>query len=174
MLPHGLDKMGKSGYSPRGITMALWKRIFGGEGDSRERNLLADLLTDYREEVRLAHQVRNHAEKVPYPAVGETLKGIAAEQERHARLLQEKILSLDGQVGEMEGEIKGGKNSWARLTYDLQDCKALEKRYIEQVMRWDPEEPEVVELLRTLERKTAGQCALLRDLALRSDPHALD
>jgi len=154
--------------------MALWKRIFGGEGDSRGRSLLADLLSDYREEIRLARQVRNHAEKVPYPSVGETLKGIAGEQERHARLLQEKILSLGGQVSEMESEIKRGKNSWTRLIHDLQDCKVLEKRYIEQVMRWDPEEPDVVKLLRTLERETVGQCALLRDLALRSDPHALD
>ena len=154
--------------------MVLWKRIFGGEGDSRKADLLADLLTDYQEEAHLARQVRDHAEKAPYPVVGEALKGIAAEQERHAQLLQEKILSLGGQVGEVVEEVKRGRNAWARLTHDLQDCKALEKRYIEQAIRWDPDMPDVVELLRTLERETAGQCALLRDLALRSDPHALD
>ncbi len=154
--------------------MTFWRRIFASEGDSRRRDLLADLLTDYREEVLFARQVRDHAEKAPYPAVGETLKGIAGEGERHAQILQEKILSLGGQVGEVVGEVKGGRNSWARLTHDLQGCKALEKRYVEQAVRWDPEEPEVVELLRTLEREMAGQGALLRDLALRSDPHALD
>lgn len=154
--------------------MALWKRIFGGVGDGGKAGLLADLLTDYQEEVRLTRQIRDHAEKAPYPSMGEALKSVAAEQERHARLLQEKILSLGGQVGEIVGEAKGGKNSWARLTHDLQDCKALEKRYIEQAVRWDPEMPDVVELLRTLERETVRQCALLRELALRSDSHALD
>jgi hypothetical protein len=154
--------------------MALWRRLFGGEGDSRRKDLLTDLLTNYRQEVLLARQVRDHAEKAPYPTAGETLKGIAAEQERQARLLRERILSLGGQVSEVVGETKGGRNSWARLTHDLQDCQALQKGYIEQAIRWDPEEPEVVELLRTLGRETVGQCALLRDLALRSDPHALD
>ena len=153
--------------------MALWKRIFGGKGGG-EVGLLADLLTDYREEIRLTRQIRDHAEKAPYPTLGETLKDMAAEYERHARLLQEKILSLGGQVDEAVDEIKGGENSWARLTQDLQDCKALERRYIEQAIRLDPEMPDIVELLRTLERETAGQCARLRDLALRSDPHALD
>lgn len=154
--------------------MALWKRIFGGEGDGGKAGLLADLLTDYQEEVRLARQIRDHAEKAPYPSMGEALKSVAAEHERHAQLLQEKIFSLGGQAGEGVGEVRGGKNSWARLNQDLQDCKVLEKRYIEQAIRWDPERPDVVELFRTLEEETARQCALLRDLALRSDPHALD
>lgn len=152
--------------------MALWKRIFGGEGG--KAGLLADLITDYQEEARLARQIRDHAEKAPYLYICEAHKSVAAEHERHAQLLQEKILSLGGQAGEVVGEVKGGKNSWARLTHDLQDCKALEKRYIEQAVRWDPERPDVVELFRTLEGETARQCALLRDLALRSDPHALD
>ncbi len=154
--------------------MALWKLLFGNEDEGGEEDLLADLLADFREEVRLARQLRAHAEKTPYPWMGQALKDMAVRHEHHAQLLQEKILSLGGGVPEVQGEVKEGKNNWVRLTHDLQDCKALEKAYIEQAIRWDPDVPDVVQLLQALRAEISAEVAQLRDLTLRSDPLAMD
>ena len=99
---------------------------------------------------------------------------MAEEQDRLVQLLHDKIVALGGEVSDNVGSLKGGKNYWARVVHDLEDNQALRQRYNEQGIYWDPDFPDVVVLYRTLEHEKARLNALLRDLALRADPHALD
>ena len=69
---------------------------------------------------------------------------------------------------------KEGKSHWARVVHDMQDNLALERRYNEQAIRYDPALPEVAALFRTLAREKGQISALLRDIASLADPHALD
>jgi hypothetical protein len=99
---------------------------------------------------------------------------VAEEQGRLAHLLRDKIIALGGEVSEQIAPVRGGKNHWARVTRDLEDIQALRRHYNEQVIHWDPDLPEVVALYRALEQGKNRIAALLRDIALRADPHALD
>jgi len=156
--------------------MGLWERLIG-TGPAKEndaRSVLPELLASYREEARLTRQIREHADHAPHQIGAQRLRVVAEEQDRLAHLLRDKIVALGGEVSEQIAALRGGKNHWARVTRDLEDTQALRRHYNEQAIHWDPDLPEVVALYRTLEQGKNRIAALLRDIALRADPHALD
>lgn len=155
--------------------MEFWERLLGSTPPTKDTHaLLEALLASYREETRLARQIRAHAEKAPHPAGARRLQEVAEVQERLIRLLSDKIVALGGTPTDEAGAIKEGKNHWTRVVHDLQDNQALERRYNEQMIYWDPEVPDAAALFSTLQREKARLNAILRDVALRADPHALD
>lgn len=156
--------------------MGLWERLIGsGPAQGKEvSHLLSALLTNYAEEARLARQIRDHAERAPNHASTRLLQVVAGEQDQLVQLLHDKIVALGGEAKNGGGSSKGGKNHWVRVGCDVEDNRALEQRYIEQATVWDPEFPDAAGLFRTLEREKSRLNALLRDIALRADPHALD
>lgn len=156
--------------------MGLWERLIGtGPAQEKDaRSVLPELLASYREEARLVRQIREHADQAPHQIGAQRLRVVAEEQDRLAHLLRDKIVALGGEVSEPSAPIRGGKNHWARVTRDLEDTQALRRHYNEQAIHRDPDLPEVVALYRTLEQGKNRITALLRDIALRADPHALD
>jgi len=156
--------------------MGLWERLIGS-GPAQEKDasrLLPELLASYTEEARLARQIREHAEHAPNHASAQVLRAVADEQDQLVQLLHDKIVALGGEAGNNVGSSKGGKNHWTRVVCDLEDNRALEQGYIQQLIYWDPEFPEAADLFRTLEREKGRLNARLRDIALRADPHALN
>jgi len=158
--------------------MGFWQRLFAGEPlevHNPER-LLPQLLASYQEEVRLAQQLRAHADQAPHQAGAQGLRAAAEEQERLVSWLRDEIVAQGGEGNDNAGSIsiKEGKNHWARVVHDMQDNLALERRYNEQAIRYDPALPEVAALFRTLAREKGQISALLRDIASLADPHALD
>jgi len=156
--------------------MGLWDRLIGtGPVEKNDaRSVLPELLASYGEEVRLARQIREHADHVPHQVGTQQLRAVAEEQDRLAQLLGDKIVALGGEVSDHIASLRGGKNHWARVTRDLEENQALRRHYNEQAIRWDPDLPDVVVLYRTLEQGKTRIIARLRDIALRADPHALD
>ena len=156
--------------------MGLWERLIGSSSaqERAPRHLLSELTALYREEVRLAQQLRAHADHAPHHAGSQLLRTAAEEQDRLVGLLRDAMVARGGQENDETGPIKGGKNHWTRVVHDLEDNTALLKRYTEQAIYWDPDLPDVVTVLRTLEHGKNRINAFLRDAALRADPHALD
>jgi hypothetical protein len=156
--------------------MGLWERLIGtGPVEEKDaRSVLPELLASHREEVRLARQIREHADHAPHQIGAQQLRAVAEEQDRLAQLLRDKIVALGGEVSDHIAPLRGGKNHWARVTRDLEDNQALRRHYNEQAIHWDPDLPDVVELYRTLGQGKTRIIAVLRDIALRADPHALD
>ena len=99
---------------------------------------------------------------------------MAEEQERLVAWFRDKLVALGREGSDNTGSIKEGKNHWARVVHDMQDNLALQRYYNEQAIRYDPALPEPAALFRTLAREKGRISALLRDIALRADPHALD
>jgi len=158
--------------------MGFWQRLLAGEpleAHNPER-LLPELLASYQEEVRLAQQLRAHADHAPHQAGAQGLRAAAEEQERLVSWLRDEIVAQGGEGNDNAGSIsiKEGKNHWVRVVHDMQDNLALERRYNEQAIRYDPALPEVAALFRTLAREKGQISALLRDIASLADPHALD
>jgi hypothetical protein len=156
--------------------MGFWQRLMGGEpAEGRSpQDVLPELLASYQEEVRLARQIREHAERAPHQAGTQGLLAVADVQDRVVRLLGDKIATLGGSGRDGAGPLKSGKNHWARVVHDLEDNHALEQHYNEQAIHWDPALSDMTALFRTLEREKHQISVLLRDIALRADPHALD
>ena len=154
--------------------MGLWRYIFGNEGESAHEDVLCDLTAVFQEEARLGRQIGEHAGRTPYPWMGELLHRLADGHERRAARLQKTLHALGRWVTQQDSETKVGKNNWTRLETDLRECVALGRRYAEQAIRWDPALPDVVEMLWAFEKEVAQERDHLRDLALRSDPLAID
>jgi len=156
--------------------MGFWQRLIGGEAaEGRSpQDVLPELLASYHEEVRLARQIREHAEHAPHQAGTQGLLAVADAQDRVVRLLGDKIATLGGSGHDGAGPLKSGKNHWVRVVHDLEDNHALERHYNEQAIHWDPALSDMTALFRTLEREKHQMSVLLRDIALRADPHALN
>jgi hypothetical protein len=156
--------------------MGLWECLIGtGSASSQQPGqVLAELRASYREEIRLTQQIRAHAEQSPHQAGAQELRAVADGQEQIVQLLREYITARGGEVQDNVGLLKTGKNHWARVVHDLNDSQALERRYIEQAIDWDPEVPDAAAFFYNLAQQKSRLNALLRDVALRADPHALN
>jgi len=137
--------------------------------------LLDDLTTAYHGELKVAQQLRTHAEGVPYPTLAGNLQRLADTQEANAALLRSEIERLGSPVPPPESSApRSGRNYWERLTYDLDDLRAMNRRYIELAQHWDTEYPEAAGLFSRLARETGESGKVVRDLVARSDSHAVD
>ncbi len=133
------------------------------------RSVLADA---YRELARLANQLKLHAEKAPYPFVGERLRRMAAEKEKSTALLFDGIEQLGGRVAKFDSSIPSGRNHWERMLQDVEDQKRVEARLTDEVSRLALEAPDHSQLLRRLLEVERRHRATLLDLLARADPQA--
>ncbi len=156
--------------------MGFWERLVGSEQPQHKDQglLLPELLANYQAEIQLAKQIQAHSELSPHQAGADQLRAAAQEQERIATFLQDKIVDLGGECQESDTTPKEGQNHWARVVLDLADSKAITQKYNEQAIFWDPDVPDAAVFFLTLERDKQRLNALLRDIALRADPHAID
>jgi hypothetical protein len=154
--------------------MGLWERVRDLAGGSKRRIVL-DLADAYHEELRVALQLRLHAERVPYPNLAATLLGLAEREDAHAALARERLAELGATVAAAgAGAPRGGHNYWERLTLDLEDLRAKGARYRELAQHWDIADAETAALFDRLAREDATLCRVIGDLIARSDPHAED
>jgi hypothetical protein len=152
--------------------MGLWSRLFGTTAESRD--LVSDLLDDYRAEATQAIQLRRHAELARYPQVAERLRALAEIEERHAGLLRDHILGLGGGIPPVAPTPLGGRNQWERIVAARKAAQEKRRRLIEHATHWDPDEPTAARLLARIYDEDGETLSAYDDVVVRSDPHALD
>ena len=154
--------------------MGLWQRM-RELGGGAKRRILVDLADAHREELRVALQLRVHAERAPYPDHAATLLGLAEREDAHAAAVRQHIEHLGAVPSSGEpGAPRGGHNYWQRLTFDLEDIRAKSSRYRELSLRWDVDDAETAALFDRLAHEDAALGRVISDLITRSDPHAED
>jgi hypothetical protein len=154
--------------------MGVWTRVRELASGPRRR-ILAAITAAYHDELRVAQQLRLHAEHVPYPNIAARLLALADQADARAVLLRERATDLGGAVDAAgPGAPRGGRNCWERLTVDLGDLRAQSKRYLELAQHWDIEDAETAALFARLAREDGAMCRVVGDLVARSDPHAQD
>ena|SRR3989442_1381668 len=152
--------------------MGRLSRLLGaGEG---ARDLLADLVEDYRAEAQHAILLRQHAERARYPQVATALRRLAALEDRHAGWLRDRIVARFGEVPTVDPELVSGKNQWERLVTAFAAAQRKRRRLIEQISHWDPGEPDAVELFRRIRDEDHAEFPVYEGLIMRSDPQSLD
>ena len=152
--------------------MTLWSRLFSAGGVARD--LVDDLIEDYRAEAEQAAHLRLHADRARYPQAADALRRLADVETRHAGWLRERINVLGGTLPDLQPVPPPGQNQWERAVSALQAAQRKRKRLIEQIAHWDPDEPEIVDLLRRIETEDTAEQATYEHLIMRSDPHAID
>ena len=115
-----------------------------------------------------------HAEHARYPQAAEALRRLAEVEERHAGWLRERLTTLGGQVPVVEATSSAGNSPWERAVAALQAAQGKRRRMVEQIGHWDPDEPEVVELLGRIEQEDLRALGVYEDLIMRSDPQSHD
>ena len=143
-------------------------------GTGVTRDLLADLAEDYRAEAAQARHLRAQADRARYPQMAAALRRLADIEDRHATWLRNRLASLSAAVSEPDAPSPPGVNQWQRTVAALHDAQAKRRRLVEQIARWDPDEPEVVELLRRIEQEDAREFPIYEGIIVRSDPQAVD
>ena len=152
--------------------VGVWSRLFGA--GEVPRDLVGDLLEDYRAETEQAAHLLQHAARARYPQVADTLRRLAEVETRHAGWLRDRLALLGAAAPAVEPGPAPGGNQWQRAVAALQAAQRKRKRLIEQIVHWDPDEPETVELLQRIEREDVGGHEAYEGLIMRSDPHAID
>ena len=144
-------------------------------GDRRgARDLLADLVGDYRVEVEAAAHLRAHAEQAPYRQARETLLRLADAEDQHAALLRKLIDTLGATVPDVAPTIPSGLNHWGRMADAFERADEKRRRLLEQSIHWDVDHPEIAAALARLAREETGNRRLLEELVTRADSLALD
>jgi hypothetical protein len=151
--------------------MGLLSRLFG---TTAARDLLADLAEDYRAEAEQAARLRAQADRARYPQAADALRRLAQVEERHATWLRDHIVNLGGEVPALATPEVQGRNQWERAVGALHEAQAKRRRMIEQVAHWDPDEPDVVELLHRIEQEDLREQTVYEALIMRSDPQSID
>jgi len=152
--------------------MRWLNRVFGGHGDARD--LVEELVADYRAEAEHAEHLRDHATRARYEQAADTLRRLAAQEDRHAEQLRDLILSLGGGVPPVAPNPIPGRNPWERAVNAHKAAQAKRQQILARINAWDPEQPAAVDVLRRIEREDAQSMAIYDDLVMRADPQSLD
>ena len=156
-----------------GMLDKLSRLVMGG-GPQREAT--AALQECYRLSVVRAQQLRQHAAVAPQGYSGESLKDLAADEERQTQRLRDALRAAEQALPPVltEAPATGALNHWARLVQDLQMHRDSARRLRELAMRFAETLPSTAELFDQLCRQEVTHCEHLRGLIARADPQALD
>src|SRR5213593_4980985 len=72
--------------------VGVWSRLFGS--GEVPRDLVGNLLEDYRAEAEQAARLLQHADRARYPQVAETLRRLSEIETRHAGWLRDRLALL--------------------------------------------------------------------------------
>jgi hypothetical protein len=143
-------------------------------GTDATRDVVADLEEDYRAEVTQAARLRAQAERARYPQMAAALRRLGEIEDRHAGWLRAHLVSLGGRPPAVDPAPAVGANQWQRATASLHDAQAKRRRLVEQIAHWDPDHPDVVDLLRRIEHEDTRELEVYEGIVMRSDPQASD
>jgi hypothetical protein len=142
-------------------------------GRTPQLRLRRELRAAYLETLRVARQLREHAGRMPYPAMATEVERLAAEADGHVAELAAALRGLGGDADRDVAAVpREGRNAWARLTTDLADLQSLHRHYTEMALHYDVDFPDVAGTLDRLARVTVRMEQRVRALIARADPHA--
>jgi rubrerythrin len=152
--------------------MGFLSRLIGS--GARPRDLLTDVSEDYRAEVEQAALLRAQAERARYPQAAEELRRLAEVEDRHAGWLRDHLSALGGRPPDVTAPRVAGSNQWERAVGAYKAAQMKRRRLIEQIVHWDPDQPETVSLLQRIEQEDTREQRAYEGLIMRSDPQSLD
>ena len=151
--------------------MGLFDRFRPVSPEKRGLQELAELAG--RKEA-LIKRLKRHAAMCPYPAMNKDLEAIAEKQEELFDSLRGCLMERDMWPRPPESLPREGLNSWERLSGDLEMLLAQTVGFQRASVIWEPIDGEVADRLMAI-ASADGECeTMLRKIAAKCDPQALD
>jgi len=150
-----------------------WLRFLGLVPNGRQRSLNI-VERWYAEEKQHVRRFTYHAQQMQYPQFRNKLLEIAADEQKHADWLGDKITLLRGKFPEVQEISLGGANSWQILLADLEEEKHCAAELLEQIRLTQAEFPDVGEVLQRIYDDEIKHRNEIQEMLLRSDPLALE
>lgn len=126
------------------------------------------------ESERVAASIARHARMCDLAGLKAGLETAAAAEAADAQALRVLLLAHDVSPSPPGAELREGANHWARINSDLAAEVELVRSLNAAAAEWEGVDPGIAERLRELAVGKDETLGLLRDLALRCDPQALD
>jgi hypothetical protein len=108
------------------------------------------------------------------PGIKDGLKTLAAAEDADARVLRGMVWTHHVWPTRPESSISAAANNWARLSADLDAETELIRALNGAIAEWEGVNHELASRLREMVASKEQSLRLLRALALRCDPQALD
>jgi hypothetical protein len=149
-----------------------WSRFLGLAQDGKQA-AIEMLQKRYTEEEQHARLLGVHAQRMRYPQFQEMLLRIAADEKKHVEWIGEKITRLGARIPEIPPIPLDGANSWQVLLLDLERERRCARELMEQMQTIQSEYPELTDGLRQIYDDSKRHQAVIQDMLIRSDPHAV-
>lgn len=154
-----------------------WKKLVESldQKKSAEAELLRLMNQEYVEEIQIAADLKESADKIPYDHLRQKLIDIAEAEERHAALLREKILELGGEPPERDtdprDESRSRRKTFEQLLRDLEEEKEDYVSFLKASFRAeDAGRPDVKELFDQIREEERQHREELIDVLTRLNP----
>jgi hypothetical protein len=122
----------------------------------------------------LSLTLARHAEQCDYPALKPGLEKLAGLEAADSRKLRAILLARGTQPATLDASASDGANNWARINADLAAEIEILRALTAAIAEWQGPDPKVAEELQAMVEAKESMISRLRDLGLKSDPHALD
>jgi hypothetical protein len=136
--------------------------------------LLAQLARTAGGAETLAANLKRHAEVCTAPAIKQRLEQLAGTEAAQAAALRALVLERGAWPAMPNTPVREGSSNWERLNHDLDLHVRLWRELNVQLAEWESADPALAETLRRFAEDEDRNIAVLRDLALKCDPQALD
>ena len=122
----------------------------------------------------LVERLKRHAAICAYPNIKAGLEQIGAREAVHLKAL--KAILADNGMWPRPPEPPGheGSNNWERLGRDLELLAEISRLVNRQAVNWEPADPQMAQRFAEMYAEDYDNTSMLRDLALKCDPQALD
>lgn len=141
---------------------------------SPRETLLAELADIAGRKQSLIDRLKRHAGMCAYPNIKAGLEQLAIREAAHVKTLN-AILADNGMWSRIpEPRTHDGSNNWERLNGDLELLAELSRMINQQAVRWEPVDAELAQRFAAMYPEDYDNTSVLRDLALKCDPQALD
>lgn len=152
-----------------------WQEKLGGlfrVFSDGKQNALEILSRHYVEESQQSRRIAYHADRMQYPHFRDKLRAISADEDKHAKWLEENIRALDGTPPVVPEISYSDKNSWESLLADLEEHRQCAAELLMQISQLREDFPRAADTLQRIYDEGARHREEIRAMLMRSDPQA--
>ncbi|MFZ0890212.1 MAG: hypothetical protein WA005_17355 [Candidatus Binataceae bacterium] len=122
----------------------------------------------------LVEHLKRHAEICAYLNIKAGLQQIAVREGAHLKAL--KAILADNRMWPRPPEPPSheGSSNWERLGRDLELLADISRLVNREAVNWEPVDEQMAQQFSAMYAEAYDNTSLLRDLALKCDPHAID
>jgi hypothetical protein len=141
---------------------------------SPRKRLLNQFAATVADAEALAENLRRHSELSSSPGLKAAVEKLAAAAATEARAMRELLLENGVSPKLPDRPVHLGSSNWDRLRRDLELQVEILRALHLQHPEWTSIDSKIAERMRQFASEQERNVSVLRDLALKCDPHALD